>query len=355
MVMKQPPPEWPPPANVTYRRATEDEVEGADTEGQIIFVAMNRTVPDNEVVIGTVKAGISTSSNEKSKKYMLPGYCYTQPENAPRSLQCGFSSHDSFRAITVAVDLLSHRSPSDTLIGYISNVNVDPRSQGKGVGTEMLRRALKEMKKQWPDMLAVYLEVDYENSATSVYERVGFVRIPELDVGRFETHHHKAYRSPEKPPENVTYRQAQSSELHQIKRVSSSGYDHAYLAVHTKPEGEEIIGYMLTQLLPPREPDSLDELVLAQIPTNGKERPLVAYIRWLEVYLEWEGKRVASTLVAEGMKNLKRGWPRLAAIYALIEESQEPVMRLFTNLNFTKLNSPDTMYSLYAFYFADQW
>nr|MDO8087912.1 GNAT family N-acetyltransferase [Candidatus Sigynarchaeum springense] len=59
--------------------------------------------------------------------------------------------------------------------GFLQNIVVDPEARGKGVGKELVRRALEYMKSLKVPTINVNIR-DSQPQAITMYERLGFVR-----------------------------------------------------------------------------------------------------------------------------------------------------------------------------------
>ncbi|KAF4721385.1 hypothetical protein FOZ63_008118 [Perkinsus olseni] len=64
---------------------------------------------------------------------------------------------------------------SDPLLCYISWVFVEGNWRGIGVGTELLEKALADVKTKWPDTAAAFLSVDVRDTAAeALYRKLNF-------------------------------------------------------------------------------------------------------------------------------------------------------------------------------------
>ncbi|EER10684.1 hypothetical protein Pmar_PMAR000717 [Perkinsus marinus ATCC 50983] len=81
-----------------------------------------------------------------------------------------------------------------------------------------------------------------------------------------------------------------------------------------------------------------DNIVKAGLPASHEDdEPLIAYIAWVEVSKGWEGRRIGITLVSEGIRELRRLYPDLAAVWAAVLDDNEHSEMLFRRLNFERI------------------
>ncbi|MBD3230744.1 MAG: GNAT family N-acetyltransferase [Candidatus Lokiarchaeota archaeon] len=74
--------------------------------------------------------------------------------------------------------------PRTDKYGYITNVVVDKKWRGKGVGTWLIKRAIEELKKAGIEIIRINVRED-ATEAKNLYEKIGFEKsysVMEMDV-----------------------------------------------------------------------------------------------------------------------------------------------------------------------------
>ncbi|RKH19816.1 N-acetyltransferase [Corallococcus sp. CA047B] len=62
---------------------------------------------------------------------------------------------------------------------YVGVMAVAPAWQRRGIGSQLLRRTIEEARRERPHYAFTYLEVEHNNSAIRLYERLGFEKLGE--------------------------------------------------------------------------------------------------------------------------------------------------------------------------------
>ncbi|KAF4697125.1 hypothetical protein FOZ60_011797 [Perkinsus olseni] len=160
---------------------------------------------------------------------------------------------------------------NDTVV-YISSVFVDPDLHNRRIGSTMLPKALKDIRVNWPTVIAAYLDVDPRNAvAARLYYRHNFTYVTGL-------------RSP--------------------------------------PEGSLLKGEAHADTLINLEPDK-----------TGHDS--IVYISNVFVDPDLRNKRIASTMLPKALKDIRVKWPKVIAAYLIVEIEKEFAVKLYYGLNFT--------------------
>ncbi len=119
----------------------------------------------------------------------------TQVENAMRDTRYSILVRDGQRSVAMG------RLLGDSLYALIVDVVVRPECQGKGIGSEILRRLLDFAAQDAPEGGRVSVQLIAEPGKEGFYERLGFRKIPHAHCG--SGMRKVIHAQPESPKEGV--------------------------------------------------------------------------------------------------------------------------------------------------------